>query len=63
MALQDLIVAFGLALVLEGLLYAAFPDAAKRMLEVLAGMTESSLRFSALLTAVIGVAIVWLVRG
>ena len=31
--MSDLIVAFGLALVLEGLLYAAFPDAAKRMLD------------------------------
>lgn len=61
--MQDLIVAFGLALVLEGLLYAAFPDAAKRMLQALAEMTEPALRFSALLTAAIGVVIVWLVRG
>ncbi len=61
--MSDLIVAFGLALVLEGLLYAAFPDAAKRMLALLAEMPEASFRMSALMTAVAGVVLVWLVRG
>ena len=61
--MSDLLVAFGLALVLEGLLYAAFPDAAKRMLALMAEMPEASLRLTALATAAVGVALVWLVRG
>ena len=49
--MQDLLTALALVLVIEGVLYAAFPSGMRRALE------------SGLVAAAIGVAAVWLVRG
>lgn len=59
----DLIVAFGLAVVMEGLLYAAFPTAMKQMMLRVIGMPLSSLRSAGLVAAAVGIVIVWLARG
>ncbi len=59
----DLLVALGLVLVIEGLTFAVFPGGAKRALAVLAEAPEPSLRVAGLVSAVIGVAVVWAVRG
>ncbi|MEL7048690.1 MAG: DUF2065 domain-containing protein [Pseudomonadota bacterium] len=59
----DLIAAIGLVFVLEGLLWALFPNYAVRMLEAAAEMGEQALRYAGLICACIGVIIVWLVRG
>jgi uncharacterized protein YjeT (DUF2065 family) len=61
--MRDLIVALGLVLALEGMLYAAAPGAMKRMIESLLDLPESRIRWVGLVTAVIGVGIVWLARG
>jgi uncharacterized protein YjeT (DUF2065 family) len=59
----DLITALGLILVIEGALYALFPDAMKRAILSIAEMQPALLRNVGLLAAAGGVVIVWLVRG
>ena len=61
--MRDLIVALGLVLALEGMLYAAAPGAMKRMIESLLELPESRIRWVGLVTAIVGVGIVWFVRG
>ena len=58
----DLAIAFALVLVIEGLLYALFPDAMKRMMVSALSMPSSSMRTAGLLAAIIGVGIVLLIR-
>ncbi|MEQ8666438.1 MAG: DUF2065 domain-containing protein [Rhodospirillales bacterium] len=59
----DLIVAIGLAVALEGAVYALFPDRMKKMLLQVLAMPPSTLRAGGVLAAVTGVVIVWMVRG
>ena len=61
--MTDLLVAVGLVLVLEGVLYAAFPLGMKRTLAQLLELPDSTLRGVGLAAAVIGLLLVWLVRG
>lgn len=61
--MNDLIVAIGLVLVLEGLVYALFPGAMRRMVEEMAKMTDANLRTFGLGALCLGVFIVWLIRG
>ena len=61
--MSDLLVAIGLVLVIEGLAYAAFPSAMRRMLEQLGELTDQNLRTTGLVALIVGVGIVWLVRG
>jgi len=61
--MSDLIVAIGLVFVIEGLLYATFPNAMRKMVEEMTQLPNSSLRTAGLVAAVIGIAIVWIVRG
>lgn len=49
-------------LVLEGALYALFPGAMKRMMAQVMGQSDGTLRFAGLALAILGFALVWLVR-
>ena len=60
---SDLGTALGLMLVIEGLLYALFPDAMRRALAQLLIMPVQQVRIAALVSIAIGVAVVWFVRG
>ncbi len=60
---SDLITALALVLVIEGALYALFPEAMKRAILGVAEMPAVMLRNAGLIAAAVGVAIVWLVRG
>ena len=60
---SDLVTALALDLVIEGALYALFPDAMKRAVLSIADMPAAMLRNAGLTAAAVGVAIVWLVRG
>ena len=60
--MSDFIAAFGLVLVIEGVLFAAFPLGAKRAMMAVLDMPESPLRIAGLAAALVGVVIVWLVR-
>jgi hypothetical protein len=61
--MSDFIVAIGLVLAIEGLVYAAFPQAAKRMAANVIGAEDAPLRVVGVVAAVLGVLMVWLVRG
>ena len=61
--MTDLVTGLGLVLVIEGLLWAAFPGAGRHMLEVASQTPEPSLRLGGAVAMVLGVVVVWLVRG
>lgn len=60
--MADLIVAIGLVLVIEGLLYAAFPGAMKKMMKLALEMADNSMRVGGLFAATGGIIIIWLAR-
>ena len=57
--MKELIIAFGLFLFIEGILYALFPSKMKNMLKTIEKMEVSQLRTGGLIFALIGFAIVW----
>jgi len=57
------VTALGLAIVIEGVCYALFPDAMKKMMLQVIGQPISTLRMFGIGAAIAGVAIIWLVRG
>lgn len=61
--MDDLAVAIGLVLVIEGLLWALVPRFGRRLLEATAQTPESSLRVAGALAVAAGVLIVWMIRG
>lgn len=61
--MSDLIVAIGLVFVIEGLLYAAFPNAMRKMIEDITKLPETNIRTMGLFAVIIGFVIVWAVRG
>ena len=61
--MSDILVAIGLVLVLEGLLWASAPHLAIRLLATAAQMPEQKLRTAGAVAVAAGVIMVWLVRG
>jgi uncharacterized protein YjeT (DUF2065 family) len=61
--MTDFIAALGLVLVIEGLAFAAFPAATKRAMSVLFETPEAQLRTVGVVSAIIGVFVVWMARG
>jgi uncharacterized protein YjeT (DUF2065 family) len=59
----DFVVAVGLVLVIEGVVYGVFPGLARRMAAQAADAPEQLLRVAGLAAIAAGVGIVWLVRG
>ena len=62
-AMSDLLVAVGLVLVFEGLLWAAAPQLGLKLLAAAAQTPEQALRAGGAAAVVAGIVIVWLVRG
>lgn len=60
---DEIAVALGLVLVLEGLAYALFPATLRRMVAEILSQPEGAVRLTGLAMAIIGVGIVWLIRG
>jgi uncharacterized protein YjeT (DUF2065 family) len=60
--MRDLGTGLALVLVIEGILYAAFPEGMKRVATRALTVPSQLLRASGLLAAAIGVVIVWLLR-
>ena len=60
--MKDFVVGLGLVLVIEGILWAAFPGAARKMLEAASGTPEHHLRWGATAAIMVGVVLVWLIR-
>jgi uncharacterized protein len=61
--MAEFFVALGLVFVIEGLLFAAFPGIAKRLAATALESPETSLRLAGLVSAVLGIALIWLLRG
>jgi len=57
--MRELIIAIGLVLFIEGILYALFPSKMKNMLKIIEKLSINELRISGLLFALIGFFIVW----
>ena len=61
--MKELIIAFGLFLFIEGILYALFPSKMKNMLSKLNEVNDSQLRTGGLVFAVIGFLIIWNIKS
>ena len=60
--MDDLIVALGLFLFIEGILYALFPSKMRNMLEKLKLMKDTQLRFGGIVFALVGFLIIWYMK-
>ncbi len=60
--MKELIIAFGLFLFIEGILYAIFPSKMKNMLKKLELVSDSQLRIGGLIFAIIGFVIIYYVK-
>ena len=61
--MTDFLAAIALVFVIEGLIFAAFPEAAKRAVKVMTQTSDQGLRLVGLLSAALGLALFGLVRG
>ena len=61
--MRELIIAFGLFLFIEGLLYALFPAKMKNMLIKLNQISDSQLRTGGLIFVIIGFVIIWYLKS
>ena len=61
--MRELIIAFGLFLFIEGILYAIFPSKMKSMLKKLELIKESQIRSGGLIFAVIGFLIIYYIKN
>ena len=60
--MRELIIAFGLFLFIEGVLYALFPSKMKNMLKKLDKVADKQLRTGGLIFALIGFIIIWYLK-
>ena len=61
--MHDLLVALGLVLVIEGLIWAVAPATGRRLMELASQTPNSSLQIAGWSAVALGVGIVWLLRG
>ena len=61
--MADFATALALVLVIEGLLYALFPEAMQRMMRIALEASPTVLRNGGLAAAILGFIVVWLIRG
>ncbi|MDA9683617.1 DUF2065 domain-containing protein [Candidatus Pelagibacter sp.] len=60
--MRELIIAFGLFLFIEGILYAIFPSKMKNMIMKLKEATDNQLRTGGLIFALVGFFIIWYLK-
>lgn len=60
---DQVLTALALVLVIEGAVYALFPEMMQRAMAIVLELPPSSVRAGGLVAAVAGVAMVWLLRG
>jgi len=61
--MSDFIVALGLVFVIEGLVFSAFPRTAKRAMATVQETPDGPLRIVGIASAVLGILLIWLIRG
>ena len=60
--MRELIIAFGLFLFIEGIIYAIFPSKMKNMIMKLNEATDNQLRTGGLIFALVGFFIIWYLK-
>jgi|TARA_B100001175_G_scaffold56542_1_gene45555 uncharacterized protein YjeT (DUF2065 family) len=60
--MKELIIAFGLFLFIEGILYALFPSKMKSMIQKLNEVNNSQLRTGGFIFAILGFIIIWYLK-
>ena len=61
--MSDFVVALGLVFVIEGLVFSAFPATAKRAMESVQQAPDSTLRIVGIVSAILGIILIWAIRG
>ena len=61
--MSDFVVALGLVFAIEGILFAAFPGPLKRAMAHVTDTPDGSLRLIGIGSAIVGVVLIWLIRG
>ena len=61
--MRELVIAFGLLLFIEGILYALFPSKMKNMLKKLELIKDSQLRSGGLIFSVLGFIIIYYIKN
>ena len=61
--MKELVIAFGLFLFIEGILYALFPSKMKNMLKKLELIKDTQLRFGGLIFTLIGFIIIYYIKN
>jgi len=61
--MSDFLVALGLVFVIEGVVFAAFPRAARRAVATVLETPDAVLRLVGLASVIVGVLLVWVIRG
>ena len=61
--MNELVIAFGLFLFIEGILYAIFPAKMKNMLKKLELLKDSQLRIGGLIFVIIGFTIIYYIKN
>ena len=61
--MKELIIAFGLFLFIEGILYAIFPSKMKNMLKKIELVNDSQLRAGGLIFAIMGFIIIYYIKS
>ncbi len=60
--MKELLLALCLAVVLEGMVYALFPNGMRRMLKAFLEIPEAAIRMTGLAAAAVGLGLIWLIR-
>jgi uncharacterized protein YjeT (DUF2065 family) len=60
--MSDFLIALGLVFAVEGLIFAAFPGTAKRAMTSALETSDGLLRIVGIVSAIIGVVLIWIVR-
>ena len=61
--MKELIIAFGLFLFIEGIVYALFPSKMKNMIKKLELIKDSQLRIGGLIFAIVGFIIIYYIKN
>jgi len=61
--MTDFLIGFGVLCVIEGLTFAAFPQAMRRAMEAALEHSENLLRVTGLAVAASGLVLIWLIRS
>ena len=61
--MKELIIAFGLFLFIEGIIYAIFPSKMKNMLKKIEKINDSQLRIAGLIFAIIGFVVIYYAKN